>query len=275
MFGFIKKDVLDENAKLRTALGEKEEYLKKVRLENQHYESVNAAIAAPMFVVDKDLVISSINDAALNAMGYSRDEVVGKITCAQLSKTPLCGTANCTLKNCMRTGETIYGETVAETRNGQKLPIKAACSPLMDENGKPYGGIEVIVDQTEVARAKWEMGNILKTIAAPMFVVDKDLVISSVNDAALNAMGYSRDEVVGKMTCAQFSRTPLCGTSNCTLKNCTRTGETIYGETVAETRSGHKLPIKAACSPLMDENGKPYGGIEVIVDQTEVTRAQW
>ena len=274
MFDFIKKEVLDENAKLRTMVGEKEEYLIKVLSENRRYESVIAAIAAPMFVVDKDLVISSINDAALNAMGYSRDEVVGKMTCAQLSKTPLCGTANCTLKNCMRTGETIYGETVAETRSGQKLPIKAACSPLMDENGKPYGGIEVIVDQTEVTRAKWEMGNILKTIAAPMFVVDKDLVISSINDAALNAIGYSRDEVVGKMTCAQLSKTPLCGTANCTLKNCMRTGETIYGETVAETRSGQKLPIKAACSPLMDENGKPYGGIEVVVDISEIKRLQ-
>ncbi len=274
MFDFIKKDVLDENAKLRTTLGDKEEEIIKVRSENRRHESLIAAIAAPMYVVDKDLVISSINDVALNAMGYSRDEVVGKMTCAQLSKTPLCGTANCTLKNCMRTGERIYGETIAETRSGQKLPIKAACSPLMDENGKPYGGIEVIVDQTEVTRAKWEMGNILKTIAAPMFVVDKDLVISSVNDAALNAMGYGRDEVVGKMTCAQFSKTPLCGSANCTLKHCMRTGETIYGETVAETRSGQKLPIKAACSPLMDENGKPYGGIEVIVDISEIKRLQ-
>ena len=274
MFNFIKKDVLDENAKLRTTLEEKEEDLKKLRSENRRYESVITAIAAPMFVADKDLVITSVNDAALNAMGYIRDEVVGKMTCAQLSKTPLCGTANCTLKNCMRTGETIHGETVAETRSGQKLPIKAACSPLMDENGKPCGGIEVIVDQTEVTRAKWKMGNILKSVAAPMFVVDKDLVISSINDAALNAMGYSRDEVVGKMTCAQLSKTPLCGTANCTLKNCMRTGETIYGETVAETRSGQKLPIKAACSPLMDENGKPYGGIEVIVDISEIKRLQ-
>src|SRR5208337_5560128 len=156
MFDFIKKDVLDENAKLRAMLGEKEAEVIKAHSENRRYESLIAAIAAPMYVVNKDLVISSINDVALNAMGYSRDEVVGKMTCAQLSKTPLCGTSNCTLKNCMRTGETIYGETVAETRSGQKLPIRAACSPLMDENGKPYGGIEVIVDISEVKQLQRE-----------------------------------------------------------------------------------------------------------------------
>ena len=125
-----------------------------------------------------------------------------------------------------------------------------------------------------MTKAKWEIDNILKSIAAPMFMVDKDLLIKSVNNAALNAMGYSREEVVGKLTCAQFSRTPLCGTANCTLKNCMRTGEVIVGETVAETRQGKKFPINATCSPLMDEQGKPYGGIEVIIDISEIKRLQ-
>jgi methyl-accepting chemotaxis protein len=230
--------------------------------------------AAPIYVVDRDLMITAINDAALKVMGYQRDEVVGKMTCAQLAKTPLCGTENCTLKNCMRTGSTIIGETIAETRGGKKFPIKAACSALLDEHGNVYGGMEVIIDQTDVARAKWEIDNILKSIAAPMFVADLNLTISSVNDSALKAMGYRRDEVVGKMTCAQLCRTPLCGTDNCTLKNCFRTGQAIIGETVAETRSGRKIPVQAACSPLLDEQGKPYGGMEVIIDITEVKRLQ-
>jgi len=49
----------------------------------------------------------------------------------------------------MRTGEPIFGETVMETRDGKKVPIQAACSALFDEEGKPYGGMEVIIDQTE------------------------------------------------------------------------------------------------------------------------------
>ncbi|MEW6327252.1 MAG: methyl-accepting chemotaxis protein [Thermodesulfobacteriota bacterium] len=248
--------------------------LNEAKARAKQCENIVAAIAAPMFVTDKDLVITSINDAALKAMGYARDEVVGKMTCAQFSRTPLCGTAQCTIKNCMRTGEVINGETVAETRDGRKVPIQAACSALFDEQGKPYGGMEVIIDRSEAVRAKWETDNILKSIAAPMFVTDKDLVITSINDAALKAMGYARDEVVGKMTCAQLSKTPLCGTNQCTLKNCMRTGEVINGETVAESRDGRKIPIQAACSALFDEQGKPYGGIEVIIDITEVKRLQ-
>lgn len=230
--------------------------------------------AAPTFVVDLDLTIIAINDAALTAMGYARDEVVGKMTCAHFSRTPLCGTERCTLRNCFRSGKPFIGETTAETKTGRKLPIKASCSPLLNSRGAIIGGMEVIVDQSDVARAKWEIENILTSIAAPMFVTDANLTITSINDAALRAMGYARDDVIGKMTCAQLSRTPLCGTEQCTLKNCFRTQQSIIGETVAETRDGRKIPIQAACSALLDENGKPYGGMEVIIDITEVKRLQ-
>ncbi len=57
-------------------------------------------------------------------------------------------------------------------------------------------------------------------------------------------MGYSREEVVGKMTCAEFQKTLLCGTENCTLKNCMSKKTTIVGETIAHRRDGSKLPIR-------------------------------
>ena len=260
MFEFLKKDVLKENARLQSSI---------TVLKNEL-----ASIAAPMVVVDRNLLITSVNDVALKAMGYHRDEVVGKMTCAEFQKTLLCGTANCTLKNCMRSGETIVGDTVAQTRDGRKFPIRAACSPLIDAQGNTVGGIEVISDQTEVVRARRETENILKSIAAPMYVVDKNLVITSINDAALKFMGYNREEVVGKMTCAHLSKTPLCGTANCTLKNCMRSGENIIGETIAETRDGRKFHIQAACSALLNEDGTPYGGMEIIIDISEVKRLQ-
>jgi len=107
-----------------------------------------------------------------------------------------------------------------------------------------------------------------------MFVTDTNLVITSINDAACQGMGYRVEEVVGKMTCAQVCRTPLCGTSECTIKNCMRTGQTIIGETVAETRDGKKFHVQAACSALFDEHGQPYGGMEVVIDVSETKRLQ-
>jgi PAS domain S-box-containing protein len=115
-------------------------------------ESALDAISAPMFITNKDLRITRINDPALKATGYNREEVIGKMTCADLAKTPLCGTDKCTIKNCMRTGQPITGETVMTTREGNKIPIAAACSALFDENGNPAGGMEVIIDRSEAVR---------------------------------------------------------------------------------------------------------------------------
>ena len=118
-------------------------------------------VATTMFVVDKDLTITHISDPALKALGYTRDEVVGKMTCADLCKTPLCGTANCTVKNCMRTGENIVGETEAQTRDGAKIPIAAACSAIFDDDGNPIGGMEAIFDQTNQKTALREIGSLI------------------------------------------------------------------------------------------------------------------
>jgi PAS domain S-box-containing protein len=126
--------------------------IKEAKKMARDLEMVLDSISAPMFIADKDLKIVRINDPALKAAGYSREEVVGKMTCAELAKTPLCGTDKCTIKNCMRTRQAITGETVMTTRDGKKVPIAAACSALFDENGHPSGGMEVIIDRTEAVR---------------------------------------------------------------------------------------------------------------------------
>jgi PAS domain S-box-containing protein len=274
MFTFSKKEFIDENQQLKTRIQELETQLSETGGRADRSQATLGAVAAPMFTVDPDLIVTFINDSALDTLGYSRHEVVGKMNCAQLTKTPLCNTADCTIKNCMRTGKPIVGKTVAEDRHGKKIPIQAASSPLVDASGRIFGGMEVIMDQSAAAAAQRETENILGAIAAPMFVVDQNLLITSVNDAALGALGYSRDEVVGKMTCAQLSQTPLCNTADCTIKTCMRTGKPVFGETVAKARDGRAIPIQAACSALFDAQGKPYGGMEVIIDISEVKRLQ-
>jgi methyl-accepting chemotaxis protein len=181
MLSFLKKDVLEQNAKLKETINELE-----LRL---------SSVAAAMVIVDKDLVITSVNDTALNFMGYSREEVVGKMTCAQFQKTLLCGTANCTLKNCMRTGEVIHGETVAETRNGKKVPIKAACSALIDEAGNTYGGMEVIIDISENKRLQNEATEQKEYLEKQVTMLVENLEKLSEGDLSLNIKAERDDEI--------------------------------------------------------------------------------
>ncbi len=124
-------------------------------------DKVIQAVPTTMFVVDKNLTVTNISEATLKALGYERDEVVGRMACKDLCNTPLCGTANCTIKRCMKTGEEIVGETTARTRDGKEIPIAACCSAIFDDDGKPVGGMEVIFDQTDQKNALLEVNNLI------------------------------------------------------------------------------------------------------------------
>jgi methyl-accepting chemotaxis protein len=215
-------------------------------------------LADAAFRTDKDLVIQNINDAALKTLGYKREEVVGKMSCADLCRTPLCNTADCTIKKAMEKKETIVGTTVAQTKGGQMLPVRASCGYLSDAEGNVTGGFEVVS-----AIDKLDEG-FLSILEDAAFRTDTKLIIQNINDAALKILGYRREEVIGKMTCGDLCRTPLCNTANCTIKNAMEKKTTVVGTTLVQTREGHLLPIRASCGYLTDADNKITGGFEVI-----------
>lgn len=112
-------------------------------------DSFLANLPDPGFKTDKNLIITQANDALLKTLGYSRKEVIGKMTCADICKTPICKTDKCTIKNCMKNGKTIVAETTATTRDGKKIPIRAACGALKNKEGKAVGGFEIISDLSD------------------------------------------------------------------------------------------------------------------------------
>jgi len=163
-------------------------------------QAVLDGMVDPFFVTDKNLVIQYINDAALNALGYNKSEVEGKMTCADFAKTPLCGTSKCTIKQCINTHQPVAGQTEATTKDGDKVPIRASCNALYNSKGEPVGGFEYIQDMTIEKDAEAKEASFMQGITDVVFQTDKDLVITKVNDAFVKKMGYSREEVVGKMT---------------------------------------------------------------------------
>ncbi len=225
-------------------------------------EGFLSTMADAAFRTDRNLVVQHINDAALKVLGYSREEVVGKMNCADLCKTPLCNTPNCTIKKAMEKKNTVIGTTVAQTREGKALPIRASCGYLKDEQGNITGGFEIInpVDNLDEG--------FLSIMADAAFRTDKDLVIQNINDSALNALGYSREEVVGKMSCADLCKTPVCNTADCTIKKAMRDKKTVVAETEAKTRMGKKFPVRASCGYLQDVHGNVTGGFEVLSDNS-------
>jgi len=234
-------------------------------------DGINSSQAVIEFNMDGTII--DANDNFLNTLGYTLGEIKGQHHSMFVEPEYKNSPEYSLFWQALNRGEPQTGEFRRLGKGGKEVWIQASYTPIRDQNGDMVKVVKFASDITQqkmdIAQQQFEMENITKSIAAPMFVVDSDLKIKMINDAALKAAGYTREEVVGKMNCADFAKTPLCGTSDCTIKNCMRSGDTINGETVMETRDGKKVPIVAACSALFDQDGKPYGGMEVIMDQTE------
>ena len=128
----------------------------------EYTENVLKSIAAPMFVTDKDLLVVSMNEAMEQVTGFRKEEVVGKMRCDQLCNTSVCNTENCTIKKSFITKNPTLAETVATKRNGDKIPVFAACSAMFDKAGNVIGGMEVLTDQTEQKETVEILANLIK-----------------------------------------------------------------------------------------------------------------
>ena len=114
---------------------------------------------------------------------------------------------------------------------------------------------------------------VVRSAAASMFVVDPELKVRMISDEMLDTLGYRRDEVVGKMTCGDLCRTPQCHTNSCTMRQCISSGRSVKIETEAIRRDGQKLPIRARCNVVRDSSGKIVGGVEVLSERSQQTKA--
>jgi PAS domain S-box-containing protein len=238
--------------------------------------SIVRGIADPMFVTDTDLTIVHMNEACAQAVGYTADEVVGKMKCHQVFRSDICETS-CALKHCMASGETITGAKVTiKNRGGDEIPVVCSASPLMDDDGNVIGGMEVVRDITDDLEREREVKNqeeyansIIRGISDPFFVVDKDLKITYMNQACADATGWTLDETVGKMTCQDVFNADICAT-NCALKRCMATGETISGARLCiRDRQGNEIPVMVSAAAIYDAEGNVLGGYELVRDMTQ------
>jgi methyl-accepting chemotaxis protein len=245
------------------------------KMTNANYQGQIDGINKSQAVIEFNLdgTIITANDNFLSVLGYSLNDIKGRHHSMFVEPEYKASPEYRQFWEALNRGEHQTGEFKRVGNGGKTVWIQASYTPIADLNGKPYKVVKFATDITEqklqMEKQQFELENILKSVGTPMFVTDDKLIVQSVNEAALVALGYTRDEVVGKMTCAEMCKTEICGTANCTIKNCMKTGEIITGEVEATSRDGKKIPVAAVCSALFDKDGKPYGGMEVIVDQTE------
>ncbi len=167
--------------------------------------------------------------------------------------------------------------------DGNTIWVHAQTEIVCDVNGEPEYILGSIVDITErkqsesnlfkTAVSKNYLDNILTSMADSLIVVNPNAIISSVNQATLELLGYEELEIIGKPIEIIFDEEQGVfsenGITDFIKKESIKNSEKNY-----LAKDGRKIPVQFSGSVMHDVEGNIEGFVCVASDRTERKEAE-
>jgi len=228
------------------------------------------ALGTPVFAIDTDYNITMANEAAAQAAGVQREDLIGR-KCYHFFNTPHCNTEECRTSQAMRFKESRKGETVVNV-NGKQIPISYKATPLFDKNGEVTGAVEYTVNlsdqyakQRELEKKENELIEIFKKFPQPGYVyfIDTEGTVKYTSEAFANDfVGKSASDLIGKKL------SELIGVKTVAEKVIDSGRPVIGNEGKAKTKDGKLVPLLVSGIPIKLD-GEVIGALGFLVDITE------
>ncbi|MFZ5450001.1 MAG: PAS domain-containing sensor histidine kinase [Thermodesulfobacteriota bacterium] len=152
----------------------------------------------PFFLVDPFLVVTHINDYMEQLTGYSRSEVVGRMTCGELLNTAQCSTCDCVLKQVMEHKKPLSGlRRAVRTRDGREIQVSVSASIITDPEGRVIGGFEAVRDITQVVEAEQKLDLLTQLAQEGLLMADENHRIIFANIRMTEILHIPRSRLIG------------------------------------------------------------------------------
>ncbi len=123
------------------------------------------------------------------------------------------------------------------------------------------------------------VNNIIKTLVGhidqipiPVVIMDNDLTVEYINKTGAGVSGMTQEQVTGQK-CFDIFKTSDCKTAKCACARAINSGNIETGETDAHP-AGKELFITYTGVPIKNQNSEIIGVLEIIMDQSEVKKAE-
>lgn len=206
--------VFDEHGEVTRVIGDIRDITERKEAEERLTKIVDGS-SIPTFVINGEHIITHWNTAVESLTGIKREEVVGtdkQWTAFYARERPVM--ADLIVDKAPASEfEDKYGDKYKKSsliegayealdffptlgEEGKWLIFTAA--PLKDSEGTVIGAMETLQDITEQKEAEEQSRTIFEHVLTPLYLIDEDETITSVNKEFETLSGYSREEVVGK-----------------------------------------------------------------------------
>src|SRR5438105_379111 len=225
--------------------------------------------------------LTSWNPSAERIYGYSAMEAIGQRN--ELIIPPDRRGEEERIRQSVLVGQSVSrDDTVRVRKDGVRIDVSIAASPLRDRGGKIVGVSKIscdISDEKQIGRVRDESAATARRLAAIVESSDDAIIgldlegnITAWNLAAAQMYGYTADEAIGRSIAITLphERAPE---EPGFLERIGR-GERIVGfETIRCRKGGQCLPVSLTISPIYDEQGAVVGASKIARDITERKRA--
>ncbi|WP_432474716.1 EAL domain-containing protein [Amphritea sp. HPY] len=156
-------------------------------------------------------------------------------------------------------------ETVEEVSGG-KLTVQADVT-TKDEVGElasSFNRMTEALQRTTVSRDY--VDNILKTMPGTLIIMTPDTVIESVNQAALDLLGYEEKELIGQSIHFILAEEEAALLEKSPTGLLSRNGYVSNVEKFYSSKDGRKIPVLFSGTIMCDSEGKKHSIVSVAID---------
>ncbi len=173
-------------------------------LTKEFLENVLDSMEGGVLTVDKEMRITTFNQAAEEISGFKREEVLNR-ECDQVLKSDLCK-EECLVKKAMTTGETFFGyEVVITNKEGKKIPVNITTSPLRSSKNEIIGAVEHFRNLTKhkglwakLLEERNRAQQYLNIAGAIIIAINEKGIVTLINKKGCDVLGYRGEEIIGK-----------------------------------------------------------------------------
>jgi diguanylate cyclase (GGDEF)-like protein/PAS domain S-box-containing protein len=247
------------------------------RSEEKYRELING-MNDTAWVIDFNGKFIDVNDAAVEVLGYSREELLAMgphDIDSSLDAEKIIG-----LIKGMRTDKLQVFETTHTTKDGKAVPVEIKSS-LVECQGK-RAILSIARDITprkqmeqELRESEGRFRSLVETMKVGLSAVDRNGVQTYVNEHFCNMLGYSLEEIIGRPTVdfyydeeerkEQLKRFAQRRAGN-------RVASTL--EITWRTKEGRKVHTIVSPTPSFDKDGRYTGSFATITDITDRKRME-
>ncbi len=218
-----------------------------------------------------DGTILDANANFLAALGYSREEIVGKHHSMFVDAEQRASAEYRRFWTELAAGKFFAGEFRRMAKGGREVWIQASYNPVLDAAGRAYKVVKLASDITAAKQRAADWHGQIEAIGRLQAVIEFELdgTIRTANANFLGALGYTLDEIVGKHHSMFLDAEYRASSEYRRFWPDLATGKFNRGEFKRLAKGGREIWIQATYNPILDPSGRPC---KVVKFATEITQ---